>query len=191
MLEQAETCTPSDLKTELHMSQEIFEVWFNSSPRVCPNGSDATASPADCTCASVIRHYAIDQQGVDFRGSVSAGTAWDLCCRLLSLTPSQNKLSTRDLAQLLVYWLDDGQVPPQMREALYKGMREYSLQKNERAETEADEQRFRSRWLRWRIHGTEHLFWILPSCSEDQWILCLHALCTGGTRFCPHTIQAR
>ena len=102
MLEQAETCTPSDLKTELHMSQEIFEVWFNSSPRVCPNGSDAIASPADCSCASVICRHAIDQQGVDFRGSVSADTAWDLCCRLLSLTPSQNKLSTRDLAQLLV-----------------------------------------------------------------------------------------
>ena len=63
------------------MSQEIFEVWFNSSPRVCPNGSDAIASPADCSCASVIRRYAIDQQGVDFRGSVSADTAWDLWCR--------------------------------------------------------------------------------------------------------------
>ena len=95
------------------------------------------------------------------------------------------------VAQLLVYWLDEGEVPLQMREALYKGIREYSLQNNERAETEADEQRFKSRWLRWRIHGTEHLFWILPSCSEDQWILCLHALCTRGTRFCPHTIQAR
>ena len=142
MLEQKDAHDPEDLKSEKHISQETFAAWFNG----------ASVSTAEHPCASVIHRYAVDQQGVDFRGAVSADTAWELCCRLLSLTPPQNKMSTRDLAQLLVYWLDEGQVPSVMRDALYQDMRQYSHDKNEKWATEDDELRYKSRWLRWRIH---------------------------------------
>ena len=36
--------------------------------------------------------------------------------------PQQNKVSTAELAPLLVYWLEDRQVPAQMGDAVYEGM---------------------------------------------------------------------
>ena len=140
MLEQEESV---DLGSEVHLSQEVFEVWFNS----------GAASAAQKPCAAIIHRYAVDQQGLDYRGSVSADTAWELCCRLLSLAPQQNKIGTRDVAQLLVYWLAECQVPSQMGEAVYKGMSEHWRQNNKRAETEEDDQLLKCRWVRWLIHA--------------------------------------
>ena len=139
MLEQEETV---DLNGEVHLSQEVFAVWFDSGATV------GTQKP----CAAIVHRYALDQQGVDIRGSVSADTAWELCGRLLSLQPQQDKVSTRDLAQLLVYWLEERQVPHQMGEEVYEGMLADLSARSKRVETAEDEQLMKCRWIRQAIH---------------------------------------
>lgn len=139
MLEQEETV---DLSGEVHLSKEVFAVWFDS------GATDGTQKP----CASIVHRYALDQQGVDIRGSVSADTAWELCGRLLSLQPQQDKFSTRDLAQLLVYWLEERQVPHQMGDAVYEGMLADLSARSKRVETAEDEQLMKCRWIRQAIH---------------------------------------
>ena len=95
----------------------------------------------------------MDQQGLDFRGAVSADTAWELCCRLLSLEPRQNKLGTRDLAQLLVYWFEEGQVPAQMAQRVYDGMEADLHSRNKSCVTVEDDQVMKCRWVRQAIHA--------------------------------------
>ena len=140
MFEQEEAM---DLNGEVHLSQEVFAAWFDS----------GAASAAKRPCAAVIHRYALDQQGVDFRGSVSAGTAWELCCRLLSAHVEQHKLGTRDIAQLLVYWLEECQVPSQMGDAVYEGMLAELKSRAKRVETAEDEQLMKCRWVRQAIHA--------------------------------------
>ena len=140
MFEQEELV---DLAGEVHISQEVFAAWFAS----------GVALPGQRPCVATIHRYALDQQGLDFRGSVAADTAWELCCRLLSLQPDQTKLGTRDIAQLLVYWLAEGQVPSQMRDAVYGGMVADLDSRGKRVETEDDEQLMKCRWVRQLIHG--------------------------------------
>ena len=140
MLEQAE-CV--DLNGEVHVPQEVFAVWFVS----------GTTSPAQRPCAAIIHRYAMDQQGLDFRGSVSSDTAWELCYRLLSLRPEQDKMGTRHLAALLVYWLEQGQVPAQMGEAVYNGMVAELQSRGKCVETHEDEEHMKCRWIRQAIHA--------------------------------------
>ena len=140
MFEQEELV---DLAGEVHISQDVFAAWFAS----------GGALPMQRPCAAIIHRYALDQQGLDFRGSVAGDTAWELCCRLLSLQPDQTKLGTRDIAQLLVYWLSESQVPSQMRDAVYGGMEADLDSRGKRVETEDDEQLMKCRWVRQLIHG--------------------------------------
>ena len=95
----------------------------------------------------------MDQQSIDYRGSVSADTAWDLCCRLLSVQPQHTKLSTRDTSQLLVYWLEERQVPVQMGELVYAGMLPDLRSREKRVESVEDEQLMKCRWVRQAIHA--------------------------------------
>jgi hypothetical protein len=140
MFEQ-EDCV--DLDGEVHVSKEVFALWYASGE------ATATLRP----CAAVVCRYTVDQQGLDFRGSVSADTSWDLCCRLLSLLPEQNKLGTRDLAQLLVYWLEEGHVPRQMAHTVYDGMEADLRARNKTNVTVEDDQRMKCRWVRQSIHA--------------------------------------
>jgi hypothetical protein len=140
MLEQEESV---DLDGEVHIPQETFALWYASGE------TSATLRP----CAAVVCRYTMDQQGLDFRGSVSADTAWELCCRLLSLEPRQNKLGTRDLAQLLVYWLEEGHVPAQMAHMVYHGMLADLQARNKSCVTEEDDQLMKCRWVRQAVHA--------------------------------------
>ena len=140
MFEQEEAM---DLNGDVHVSQEVFATWFDS----------GLASAAMRPCAAIIHRYALDQQGLDFRGSVSAGTAWEMCCRLLSTPPEQHKLGTRDIAQLLVYWLEESHVPSQMGNAVYEGMLAELQSRAKRIETAEDEQLMKCRWVRQAIHA--------------------------------------
>ncbi len=140
MLEQEESI---DLTGDVKLSREVFCAWVES----------ATRSPKQRPCAAAIRQYAIDQQGFDLRGGVTGETAWELCARLLSLPSDLCKLSSRDIAQLVVYWLEEGHVPVQMQAALYEGMLEDLLSRGKRIETAGDEQLMKCRWLRQLMHG--------------------------------------
>ena len=122
MFEQEESV---DLNGEVHVAQEVFDLWYASGE------TSAKLRP----CAAVVCRYTSDQQGIDFRGSVAADTAWELCCRLLSLQPEQHKIGTRDLAQLLVYWMEEGQVPAQMAHTIYDGMEADLRSRNKHNET--------------------------------------------------------
>ena len=132
-----------DLNGEVHVSQEVFATWFEG----------GAACAARWPCAAAIHRYAVDQQGHDFRGSVSSDTAWEMCCRLMSLRPEQNKLGTRDLAQLLVYWLEEEKVPARMREGIYDGMVADLRSREKRVETWEDEQLMKCRWVRQAVHA--------------------------------------
>ena len=140
-MSEQEECV--NLDGDVHMQQETFAAWFKG----------GAASPDKWPCAAVIHRYAVDQQGVDIRGAVSSDTAWELCCRTLSLRPEQNKLGTRDLAQLLVYWLEEGQVAASMKEIIYHGMEADLRARGKRVETMDDEQLMKCRWLRLAIHA--------------------------------------
>ena len=107
----------------------------------------------DRALLAVVFRYTVDQQGLDFRGSVSADTSWDLCCRLLSLQPEQNKLGTRDLAQLLVYWLEEVQVPAQMAQKVSDGMVADLHDRDKTNVTVEDDQLMKCRWVRQSIHA--------------------------------------
>ena len=141
MIEQEE-CV--DLNGEVHVPKEVFDLWYASGE------TSASLRP----CAALVCRYAVDQQGLDFRGSVSADTAWDLCCRLLSLQLEQNKIGTRALAQLLVYWLEEGQVPTQMAHAVYDGM-EADLHYRQKINVSVDDDPLlmKCRWVRQAIHA--------------------------------------
>ena len=139
MLEQEETV---DLSSEVHLSKEVFTVWFDSGATIGTQKS----------CAAIVHRYATDQQGVDMKGSVSADTAWELCSRLLSLQPQQNKISTREIAALLVFWLEELHVPQQMGATVYDGMLAELKTRNKHIETNEDEQDMKCRWIRQAIH---------------------------------------
>ena len=96
-----------------------------------------------------MHRYVVDTQGIDLRGAVADDTAWDMCCRLLMLSTEQNKLSTADLAQLLVYWLDDRQVPAQMGDVVYEGMVKELESRGKRNETPTD-------CVHGSLHGSSH-----------------------------------
>ena len=48
--------------------------------------------------------------------------SYPLCCHLLSLQPELHKIGTRDLAGLLVFWMEAGKVPADMAHTVYDGM---------------------------------------------------------------------
>lgn len=84
-----------DLTGDVKLARDIFVEWCNS----------VTGTLVQHPCAMIVQRYAADQQGIDLRGGVSGDTAWELCCRLLSTDSTKCKLGTRDIFQLLVYWL--------------------------------------------------------------------------------------
>ena len=139
MLEQQESV---DLTGEVHLSQQMFSAWMQLS----------AVSPLLHPCAVAIMRYAVDQQGLDLRGGVTGDTAWELCGRLLSLPDGPHHMSSRDLAQLLVYWLEEGQLPAQMREDLYEGMLPDLQARMKTIQTHDDEQAMMCRWLKLTIH---------------------------------------
>ena len=124
MLEQQEAV---DLNGEVHITQEVFAMWFGM-------GHEREKWP----CAAVFYRQAVDQLGRDMRGSVAADTAWELCCRNLCVNVEQHKLGTRDLAQLLVFWVEQRELPSQMGEAVYKGMVEDLQSRGKKVETPED-----------------------------------------------------
>ena len=110
MLEQVES---KDLAGEVHMDRTMFEAWAGA----------GKAHPQQFPCAAVLMQHAADQQHEDFRGAVAGDTAWDLSCRILSKSTDDKAMGTRDLASLIIYLLD-GQVPAEMNDVVYQGMRE-------------------------------------------------------------------
>ena len=139
MLEQEENV---DLSGEAHLDCEMFRVWLDVGELL----------PEQCPCAVALRRYALDQQGEDLRGGVNAGTAWELCCRVLSLPPETKTLGSRDLAQLLVYWLDKKYVPEEMATTIYDGMVPDLFDRGKRVETEGDEAAMKCRWVKQLVH---------------------------------------
>ena len=99
----------------------MFCKWLDVGAAV-PDAKDATGRGEACGCAAAMMRFAIDQQGVDMRGSVSGNTAWEICCREFGQPDDMQTLSTRDIAALIVFWLDTGVLPKEMAAELYEGM---------------------------------------------------------------------
>ena len=127
-----------DLDGDVKIDRDAWDAWLS-----------ADAYP----CATAILRHALDQQGADMRGSVGADTAWELCCRVLSRSADATYIGSRDIAQLLVYWLEEGGLPAEIRVALYNGMAEELQQRGKSCQTDADEQLMKVRWLRLSIHA--------------------------------------
>ena len=115
MLEQKEDV---DLSGEIHLEREVFVEWLDKGQQ----------EPQRTPCAVALMQLSIDKQSMDLRGAVSGDTAWELCCRILSKQDDAKTMGTRELAQLLVYNLEEHQLPLEMGTAIYDGMRE-DLQK--------------------------------------------------------------
>ena len=127
-----------DLDGDVKIDRDAWDAWLS-----------ADAYP----CATAILRHAVDQQGADMRGSVGADTAWELCCRVLSRSADATYIGSRDIAQLLVYWLEEGGLPAEIRVALYNGMAEDLQQRGKSCQTDNDEQLMKVRWLRLSIHA--------------------------------------
>ena len=102
-------------------------------------------------CVRAIMRYAVDWQGMGLRGTAGE-SAWELCGRLLTGATSSQTLSSTDLAQLIVYWLERGQLPDEMRQVLYKGMVENLTQRGKTCQTELDSQAMQCRWVKLLLH---------------------------------------
>ena len=127
-----------DLDGEERVSCELFCAWVDLGRR----------SAAQCPCAAALLRYALDHQGAELRGAVAGDTAWELCCRLLSHPADVHTLGTRELAQLIVYWVEELQVPAEIGATLYNGMVEELQARGKRVATEQDEQAMKSRWVK-------------------------------------------
>ena len=71
---------------------------------------------------------------------------------MLSLPPETKTLGSRDLAQLLVYWLDKKYVPEEMATTIYDGMVPDLFDRGKRVETEGDETAMKCRWVKQLVH---------------------------------------
>ena len=97
-------------------------------------------------------HSATDQQSKEI-GGVTADAAWELCCRVLTRPENTAYLTSRDLAQLLVYWIDESPLPRQMQETAYADMKQDLDDRGKTCQTEQDEDSMKSRWLRLKIQN--------------------------------------
>ena len=139
MLEQTEHV---DLSGEVRLDREVFTAWLH----ICQK------TAGRCPCAAALMRYAIDQQGMELRGAVAGDTAWELCCRILGHPEDTKSLGSREIAQLLVYWFEERQLPAEMSDAIYQGMLEDLRERKKTIETHDDEQAMKSRWVRQLLH---------------------------------------
>ena len=139
MLAQAEHV---DLRGGTKVSHEMFAVWLDS----CQN------LPLEHHCASSLMQYAKDEQGIELRGGVSSDTARELCCRELSLPSEATSFNSSDLSQFIMYLLEEGRVPFQFRDNIYKGMLEDLQDRGRNIQTEKDEIEMKARWVKQILH---------------------------------------
>ena len=124
-----------DLAGEIPTSKELFQAWLRFGP-----------GQGECPCAEAIMHYAQMQQGDDLRSAVGPDTAWELCCRTLTLPDDTTSIGSRTLANLLMYLLDGDsegekmtpQLPIQMRNVIYDGMEAELRARGKETKTEQD-----------------------------------------------------
>ena len=126
-----------DLSGEVQILRETFCLWIKY----------AALGEQAFPCGTAIYRYAVDQQSIDLRGSVGGDSAWELCCRQLSRPSDLSSLSSRDLAQLVVYWLEEYKLPEEMREVLYWGMKKDLFERGKKVETDQYEQAMKWRWV--------------------------------------------
>ena len=140
MQEQGEN---QDLTGDVRLTREVFCEWLGSTTEERGSGRAG---------ATALMRYAVDQQGVDLRGDVSAVTAWELCRRVLNRAADTQALHSNDIAQLLVYLLDDGQLRAAMRVAMFTGMVPELRQRGTSVQTESDELLMKTRWVKQLAH---------------------------------------
>jgi endonuclease/exonuclease/phosphatase family metal-dependent hydrolase len=157
-LEQEDKVREHDLKGEVQVDQEMFRVWLQAGEEAAAGQSsrDAGAVPATTQtfpCARALRCYGIDLQGFeDLRGAVTSESIWELICRLLEQEEVASHLGTSTLAQVLVYLLEDRQLPLHWADLLYDGMQQDLLARGKSVQTHKDDEAMRSRWLKQLIH---------------------------------------
>lgn len=139
MLEQKEEV---DLSGEIHLERAVFVEWLDKGQQ----------EPQRTPCAVALMQLSIDKQSMDLRGAVSGDTAWELCCRILSKQDDAKTMGTRELAQLLVYNLEEHQLPLEMGTAIYDGMHEDLQKRGKTIEAQDDEQAMKSRWVKQLLH---------------------------------------
>ena len=136
MLEQAESV---DLDSDVKIDRESFSLWVKE------------LSPERYTCADAIMTYAIDIQGREMH--VDPDTAWELCCRSLHRVETIPFFTSRDLANLLVYLLDESKLSSTFQEAIYAGMTADLESRGKTIVTEQDEEAMKCRWVRLQIQA--------------------------------------
>ena len=96
------------------LNGELFASWLQS----------------EAPCASVMLRYAQEQLSDQPRGSITPDAFWDIVCCVLERPCDDKPLDHWELAQCIVYWLDEGKVPAKMCQTLYSiGMVEDLLQR--------------------------------------------------------------
>jgi hypothetical protein len=107
---------------------------------------------ASYPCATAVMQYALDKQGMDMRGGVTGDTAWELCGRVLSMADGFRSICSRDAAQLLVYWADNGDISHVLRDTLYLNMEAELRERGKEFQTEGDEAAMKVRWVKQQLH---------------------------------------
>ena len=138
-----------DVSGEVLMSKELFHAWLRFGP-----------AHGECSCAEAILHYAQNLQSDDMRSAVGPDTAWELCCRELTLAVDTTSIGSRTMANFIM-WLLDGdpegvvttaQLPTQMRYIIYEGMEDDLHARGKEIRTDQDEHAMKTRWVKQKIH---------------------------------------
>jgi hypothetical protein len=126
-----------DLYGEVHLDHEMFAAWLKT----------------EAPCAVVLLQYAREIDHEELRGGITPDAIWDLCCRTLARPCDDKPLGSRELAQIIVHWLDEGEVPAPMCDLIYTiGMIEDLRQRGKTIANEDDEALMKSRWVRQLLH---------------------------------------
>ena len=157
--EMSDQETHTDLNTDEQMDREFFSAWLDAGAR--PHYADTAASAHDTGsgsshehayhCARCIAYIVKTRLCSEVRCVIGGDEAWEICCRELVQPLDCPSLSSRDIAQLLIFWASLNQMPSDMTQALYVGMKEDLLKRGKTNQTDADDVSMKCRWVRLSI----------------------------------------
>ena len=139
--EMHEHCDYVDLTGEVRIDRKMFCTWLLASREA----SDPWP------CAEAVWRDAIDVLEVDLRGAVTAESVWDLCCRHPPFLEDAESFGSRDLASLIVYWLDST-LPGEMSASMYVGALPELHQRGKTVQTDDDSMNMKLRWVKQLLH---------------------------------------
>ncbi len=118
-----------DLRGEELVKPELFAAWLACADTSATRQGCVDVSTGRCPCATVLLCWVTNNQGEDARGNMAGEVAWEVVCRHLERSRETSRgeefdsvLGTIALAALVIYEIDHGGAPEELRQRVYEGM---------------------------------------------------------------------